>query len=47
MGEKRLRLIGPGKLLQVIKEANDLLVKKEDIVEIKNINEEFIMIYYG
>lgn len=48
MGEKKLRIIGPGLLSQVIKEANDLLVKKEDIVKLMDFkNDSFVLVYYG
>ena len=48
MGEKKLRIIGPGNLNQVVKEANDLLVKKEDIVKLMDFkNESFVLVYYG
>ena len=47
MGEKKLRLIGPGTLNQVIKEANELLVKKEDIVEFVILPNGITLVYYG
>ena len=47
MGEKKLRLIGPGTLNQVIKEANELLVKKEDIVEFISLPNGYILVYHG
>lgn len=47
MEGKKLRLIGPGTLIQVIKDANENLVKKEDIVEFINLQNGFILVYYG
>lgn len=48
MGEKKLKIIGPGYLSQVIKEANELLVKKEDIVKLMDFkNDSFVLVYYG
>lgn len=47
MGEKKLSIVGPGTLKQVVKEANELLVKKEDIVELMPLGDSFVLVYYG
>lgn len=47
MGEKKLRVIGPGTLNQVIKDANENLVQKEDIVEFISLPNGYILVYYG
>lgn len=47
MGEKKLRIIGPGTLNQVIKDANENLVQKEDIVEFITLPNGYILVYYG
>lgn len=47
MGEKKLRLIGPGTINQVIKDANEHLVQKEDIVEFITLPNGYILVYYG
>jgi hypothetical protein len=47
--EKRMRMLGPTNNLKVlIKEANDLLIKKEDIVDfIQHRDGTFSIIYFG
>ena len=47
MGEKKLRIIGPGTLNQVVKDANENLVQKEDIVEFITLPNGYILVYYG
>ena len=47
MGEKKLRTIGPGTLNQVVKDANENLVQKEDIVEFITLPNGYILVYYG
>ena len=46
--EKKMLMLGPTNNLKVlIKEANDLLIKKEDIVDIVTIPNGYILIYFG
>lgn len=47
--EKRMQMLGPTNNLKVlIKEANDLLIKKEDIVDfIQHRDGTFSLIYFG
>ena len=47
--EKRMQMLGPTSNLKVlIKEANDLLIKKEDIVDfIQHRDGTFSLIYFG
>lgn len=47
--EKRMHMLGPTNNLKVlIREANDLLIKKEDIVEfIQHTDGTFSIIYFG
>ena len=47
--EKKMRMLGPTNNLNVlIKEANDLLIKKEDIVDfIQHRDGTFSIIYFG
>lgn len=47
MGDKKLRVIGPGTLSQVIKEANEQSIQKEDIVEFVVLPQGVFLVYYG
>lgn len=49
MGEKRMRILGPtDNIKTIVKEANDLLIKKEDVVEfIQHKDDTFSLIYFG
>lgn len=49
MGGKQMKMLGPTNNLKVlIKEANDLLIKREDVVEfIQHKDGTFSLIYFG
>lgn len=49
MGEKKMQILGPASNLKtIIREANDLLVKREDVVEfIQHRDGTFSLIYFG
>lgn len=45
--EKKMRLIQAENLNQLVKKANDLGVKQEDVVQFVTIDNGFILIYFG
>ena len=47
MGDKKLRVIGPDTLNQVIKESNEQSIQKEDIVEFVVLPQGVFLVYYG
>lgn len=47
MGDKKLNVIGPGTLNQVIRDANEKLIQKENIVEFVVIPQGVVLVYYS
>lgn len=47
MGEKKMRYVGPATINQIVKTAQDLLIKREDVVEFIQLPEGFVLIYFG
>ena len=48
MGEKRMQYLEAPNIRALVKGANDLLIKKEDIVEFVTVsNNCYILVYYG
>lgn len=49
MGEKKMQILGPtANLKTIVREANDLLIEREDVVEfIQHKDGTFSLIYFG
>ena len=47
MGEKRMQYLEAPNIRALVKGANELLIKKEDVVEIVTLQNCYILVYYG
>lgn len=47
MGEKKMQILGPGKISSLVKEAQELLIKREDVVQFIELPNGFVLIYFG
>lgn len=47
MGEKKMQYLEASNIRALVKGANELLIKKEDIVEFVTLQNCYILVYYG
>lgn len=47
MGEKKMQILGPANIKTLVREAQELNIQKEDVVEFIQLPNGFVLIYYG
>lgn len=42
-----MQILGPGNLNSIVREAQELLIKREDVVQFVELPNGFVLIYFG
>lgn len=47
MGEKKMQILGPGNINTLVRKAQELNIKKEDVVQFIQLPNGFVLIYFS